>query len=150
MTTFSTSREIPATIDQVFAAFRDAERLARWWGPDGFTNTFELCEFESGGRWSFTMHGPNGKNYRNESMFGEVESPHRVVIDHLSQPRYRLTIELNASDGGTRVSWTQVFESAEMASRIADIVIPANEQNLDRLLAEVQSGQVASSPVDGV
>lgn len=137
MTTFSTSREIPATVDQVFAAFNDAERLARWWGPDGFTNTFDVCEFKDGGRWSFTMHGPNGKNYKNESVFAEVDAPRKVVVQHESQPKYRLTITLEPSSSGTLVSWSQAFESAEMASKIEAIVVPANEQNLDRLTAEV-------------
>ncbi|WP_155898004.1 SRPBCC family protein [Allocoleopsis franciscana] len=41
MTTFKTSREIPATMEQVFAAISDSERLARWWEPAGFTNTFK-------------------------------------------------------------------------------------------------------------
>lgn len=50
MTTFNTSREIPATAEQVFAAISDPERLARWWGPAGFTNTFKVCEFKKGGR----------------------------------------------------------------------------------------------------
>ena len=34
MTTFSTSREVPAPVEKVFAAFREPERLARWWGPE--------------------------------------------------------------------------------------------------------------------
>ena len=68
MTIFNTSREIPATVDQVFAAIRQPERLSRWWGPAGFTNTFEVCEFKKGGRWSFVMHGPDGRNYPNESV----------------------------------------------------------------------------------
>ena len=36
MTTFRTSRDIPAPPDQVFAAFSDPQRLARWWSPAGF------------------------------------------------------------------------------------------------------------------
>jgi uncharacterized protein YndB with AHSA1/START domain len=51
MTTFDTAREIPATVEQVFAAISDPERLAQWWGPAGFTNTFKVCEFKNGGRW---------------------------------------------------------------------------------------------------
>ena len=42
VTTFSTSREIPATVEHVFAAFSHAECLSRWWGPAGFTNTFSV------------------------------------------------------------------------------------------------------------
>jgi uncharacterized protein YndB with AHSA1/START domain len=137
MTTFSTSREIPATVEQVFAAFSHPERLSRWWGPAGFTNTFSVCEFKNGGRWSYIMHGPDGRNYPNESEFAEIESPTKIVIHHVSEPKYHLTILLASSAVGTAVSWSQAFESSKIASRIERVVILANEQNLDRLSAEV-------------
>jgi len=134
---FSTSREIPATVEQVFAAFSHPERLSRWWGPAGFTNTFSVCEFKNGGRWSFIMHGPDGRNYPNESLFADIESPRKVVVQHVSEPKYRLTIVLASSAVGTVVSWSQAFESSDVARRIEHIVVPANEQNLDRLSIEV-------------
>lgn len=137
MTTFSTSREIAATAEKVFAAFSDPERLARWWGPAGFTNTFNICEFKNGGRWSYVMHSPHGGNPANESVFEQIEPLKKIVINHISEPKYRLTVELASSEAGTVVSWSQEFESSEVASRIEKIVVPANEQNLDRLSAEV-------------
>ena len=136
-TTFKTSRDIPAIVEQVFAAISNPERLARWWGPAGFTNTFRVCEFKTGGRWSLVMHGPDRKNYPNESVFAEIESPRKVVVQHVSEPKFRLTIDLASSAAGTLVSWAQAFESPEMAARVEPIVVPANEQNLDRLTAEV-------------
>lgn len=141
MTTFQTSREIHATVSQVFAAISDPERLARWWGPAAFTNTFEVCEFETGGRWFFTMHGPDGQNYLNENVFEEIDAPYKVVIQHVSEPRFRLTIGLTPSATGTWVSWSQAFENAEVASQVEHIVVPANEQNLDRLSSEILSNQ---------
>ena len=137
MTQFETSREIAAPINEVFAAFTDPERLARWWGPAGFTNTFHTFKFETGGRWVYTMHSPHGGNPENESVFELVESPRKVVIRHISQPLYRLTVELTPSGSGTTVSWLQEFDDAEVAKRIAKIVVPANEQNLDKLTSEV-------------
>lgn len=138
MTAFNTSREIPAPPEQVFAAFSDPERMARWWGPAGFTNTFHVREFKAGGRWSYVMHGPEGRgNYKNESVFEEIVPPEKIVIRHVSEPKYRLTVLLTPSGSGTTVSWSQEFESAEMAGRIKHVVVPANEQNLDRLSAEV-------------
>src|SRR6185503_7392548 len=103
MKTFSTSREIPATVEEVFAAFSDPERLARWWGPAGFTNTFKVCEFKTGGRWSYVMHGPKNANFQNESVFAEVEPSKKVVLQHVSEPKYNLTITLTPSAGGTTV-----------------------------------------------
>ncbi len=137
MTTFSTSREIPTTVEQVFAAFSHPERLSRWWGPAGFTNTFSVCEFKNGGRWSFIMHGPDGRNYPNENVFAEIELPRKIVVQHVSEPKYRLTITLAPSEAGTVVSWSGVFENSEIARRMEHIIVPANEQNLDRLPVEV-------------
>jgi uncharacterized protein YndB with AHSA1/START domain len=137
VTTFNTSREIPATAEQVFAAISQPERLARWWGPAGFTNTFHVCEFKNGGRWSFIMHGPDGRKYPNENVFAEIDPPGKVVVQHASEPKYRLSIELVSSAVGTVVSWSQAFESSEVASRLEHIVVPANDQNLERLSAEI-------------
>ena len=137
LTTFNTSREIPATVERVFAAFSDPERLSRWWGPAGFTNTFNVCELKNGGRWSFIMHGPDGRSYPNESVFAEIEPPGKFVVQHVSEPKFRLTVILTSSSAGTIVSWSQEFESSEIASRVEHVVVPANEQNLDRLSAEV-------------
>lgn len=143
---FSTSREIPATIEQVFAAFSCPECLSRWWGPAGFTNTFDICEFKKGGRWSFVMHGPDGRNYPNESLFAEIESPRKIVVQHVSKPKYRLTIALAPSKAGTVVSWSQVFENSKVGKALERIVVPANEQNLDRLTAEVLCKPGSDSP----
>lgn len=139
MITFNTSREIPAPRELVFSAISNPNRLCNWWGPAGFTNTFRVCEFKSGGRWSFVMHGPDGTNYENENVFLEVAPFEKVVVQHVGEPKYRLTITLVSTAAGTNVTWSQQFESSEVARRMEHIVVPANEQNLDRLLAEVLS-----------
>ncbi|MEX2116468.1 MAG: SRPBCC domain-containing protein [Bacteroidota bacterium] len=136
--TFRSSREIATNPASVFAAFEDSARLAVWWGPAGFTNTFRTCEFKPGGKWSFVMHGPDGKDYPNESVFRDVKPSEKIVIQHVSKPRYLLTVTLDPTDsGGTLVRWEQEFESPDVARGIQHIVAPANEQNLDRLSAEV-------------
>lgn len=141
MSKFSKTREVPAPVEKVFAAFEDVGRLAAWWGPAGFTNTFETFEFKPGGKWSFTMHGPDGKNYPNEIVVTEIERPTRIVIHHVSAPRYRLTVTLERTDdGGTFVGWEQEFENPDTGRRMEKIVASANEQVLNRLTAEVVVG----------
>jgi len=140
MSIFTTSREFPAAPDAVFAALLDPQRLARWWGPAGFRNTFDTCEVKPGGAWRFTMHGPDGANYPNVATFVVVEPPHRLVIQHENAPRFWLTITLSPVGAGTRIAWEQAFEDAAVAVAVRHIVEPANEQNLDRWMAEVETG----------
>ena len=51
-----------------------------------------------------------------------------------------MTITLTADGARTRVGWRQVFDTAAEKQRIEHYVTPANEQNLDRLVAEVLRG----------
>jgi hypothetical protein len=117
--------------------------LSRWWGPEGFTNSFSEFELREGGYWRFTMHGPDGADYPNESRFIEVVPNNRVVIEHLLGHHFILTISFIADGGSTIVNWRQVFDSIEHYQGISNFVSQANEQNLDRLesvLSESKAG----------
>lgn len=140
MTAFNTRREFAASPQDVFTAIADGKRLARWWGPEGFRNEFEVFEFQPGGRWIFTMVGPDGARYLNESVFSAIEADKRVVIDHVCAPHFQLSITLTPSAAGTLLTWEQVFADAAVAQAVAHIVVPANEQNLDRLGVELGRG----------
>jgi uncharacterized protein YndB with AHSA1/START domain len=140
MSIFRTTRELPATPESVFAAIADPARLARWWGPDGFTNTFHTFEFRQGGKWLFTMHGPDGTDYPNESEFLEIVPNAMVRIKHVNLPHFELSVSLTASATGTLVTWVGVFENREFAETMRQFLETTNEQNLNRLTYEVSSG----------
>ena len=133
MKTFTTSREIPASKETIFTAFKNPEKLAKWWGPAGFTNTFSQFEFWKGGKWVFVMHGPDGKNYPNESVFMEIIPDDKIVIRRIVQPIFTLTVRISETENGSVVHWEQEFDNEEVAKNVAHIVIPSNEQNLNRL-----------------
>ena len=128
-----TQRVLPFPPRRVFEAFEKPDQLARWWGPEGFTNTFEHFEFAPGGRWVFVMHGPNGANYANESVFREIVPHSKVVIEHVVPPWFRLTVTLTARGDRTHLTWDQEFESPQVAAKFRPLVAIPNEQNLDRL-----------------
>ncbi|MBL8471043.1 MAG: SRPBCC domain-containing protein [Rhodocyclaceae bacterium] len=135
---------IAAPAAQVFAAMSDAARIARWWGPDGFTNTQHQFDFRPGGTWRLTMHGPDGKDYANESRFLRIVPDQLFEIEHLSGHHFILTIELRPAALGTGVNWRQTFDTAAHYERIAQFVAGANEQNLRRLAAEVLRSSAAA------
>ena len=142
---FLSRRVVPIPPEAIFQAFARPELLARWWGPSGFANTFEVFEFRPGGRWKFVMHGPDGANFPNESTFVEL-APSKVVIQHASKPHYLLTVTIAAHDSGAEITWHQQFEDVGVASRIRHIVEPANEQNLDRLVSVLAGEPVLPEP----
>jgi uncharacterized protein YndB with AHSA1/START domain len=124
--------------ERVFAAFLEPARLARWWGPRGFTNTIHAFDPRPGGIWRSTLHGPDGSDYANEIVFLEVLSPERLVLEHPSdEHRYVLTITLDAQGDGTRLTWRMRHATAAECARVRPFVVEGNEQNLDRLEAEL-------------
>lgn len=131
--TLHTSRNLQFTPKQIYAAFASAELLALWWGPEGFSSTFEIFEFIEGGRWKFMMHGPDGSNYPNISFFEELVPDSKIVIHHDCPPNFKLTVQLTPVSEGTHLNWDQVFDDAETAQAVKQRVGSANEQNIDRL-----------------
>lgn len=135
---FVHSRLIDATPEEAFDAFARADRLARWWGPRGFSSTFEVFDLRPGGTWRFTMHGPDGTDYANTNVFRIVEAPSRIEVEHVSEDHhFVLDITFTRQGGRTLVGWAQTFDSVEHKRHVAPWVEPANEQNLDRLEREV-------------
>ena len=140
MSVFRHSRDISASPEAVYSAIQDPARLARWWGPDGFTNTFHTFEFRPGGSWLFTMHGPDGTDYPNQSEFLELV-PHALVrIRHVNEPHFELSIALEPSATGTLLTWVGVFENPAFSESMRSFLEGANEQNLNRLALEVGRG----------
>ena len=121
----------------MWAAFADPARLARWWGPAGFRNSFDEFDLRVGGAWRFTMHGPDGKDYPNHNTFRAVAPGRELSFQHESAPRFVMTMLLRPEAGGTRLIWRQRFETAGLKEALAAIVVPSNEQNFDRLAAEL-------------
>jgi uncharacterized protein YndB with AHSA1/START domain len=137
-----THRVIPFPPERVYAAFADPKTLATWWGPNGFTNEFEIFEFRENGRWVFTMVGPNGARYANASLFLELKPAEKVVIRHDCPPFFTLTVTLEPQASGTLLRWEGIFDDPKVLEAIKHIVVPANEQNLDRL-TQALTGTVA-------
>lgn len=144
--TLSTQRVLPFAPAQIYAAFEAPEVLASWWGPNGFTNRFEVFEFKPGGRWVFTMIGPDGRSYANTSRFVALHPGRLITIHHDCAPLFTLTVQFVPQAQGTLLTWDQTFDDAETAQAVRAFVGDANEQNLDRLTqALLGAGPVAST-----
>ena len=56
------TRLIAAPRELLFKVFTEADHLARWFGPKGFTVTTHRADIREGGSLYYTMHGPDGTN----------------------------------------------------------------------------------------
>lgn len=129
------TRTLPASREKIWRALSDPTLLARWWGPNGFTNTFETFDLRPGGDWRFVMHGPDGAHYANHSTFTAVVPGERFAFEHHSAPHFHATIVFAAVGDRTTLTWRMTFDTAAVCAALKAIIVPANEQNFDRMAA---------------
>lgn len=120
---------------ELFAAFADPEILTEWFGPAGFSSSFEKFDFTEGGHWVFTLHSPDGTDYDNEVEFKSIKADQEIVYEHLTNPPFTMTMTFEEQIGGTQLTWEMSFASQKMRDGLAPICVPANEENFDRLSA---------------
>ena len=134
------SRVVNAPIEIVFQAWTDPHHLARWWGPAGFTNTFKEFDLRPGGKWSFTMHGPEKGNYPNECVFIKIEKPNLIAWYRLSKPIFQVVASFEEVDAAkTKLTFKMLFETAAECNKLKKFVPEKNEENFDKLEAELRS-----------
>lgn len=132
------SRVFPAARSDLFAAFADPVRLARWWGPRGSVNTFHEFDLRAGGRWRSDMRAADGTVYPMDKRFVEVDPPRRVVLLHAQAGHdFTHTMEYDEVPAGTRLTWRVRFASAKELAAVEGAFLAANEENFDRLAAEM-------------
>lgn|SRR5688572_12906237 len=137
-------RVLDAPRERVFDAWTQAEHLARWFGPKGFTLTTLEIDVRVGGRWRFVFHGPDGTDYDNRMVFLEVKRPERLVFEHGHDRdddpgRFRTTITFDEqSNGKTVLTLRQLHPTkAQRDQKIAFGAVELGLQTLDKLAAHL-------------
>ena len=128
------TKMLHAPIDLVWEAWTHPGQVAQWWGPTGFTSTIHTMDVVAGGEWRLTMHGPDGKNYPNRSVFLEIVSHQKIVFQHYN-PNYIATIVFEPHKAATLLDWTGTFETVELFDTVVK-VFKADEglyQNVEKL-----------------
>jgi len=154
------TRLFDAPREMVWGAWTDPKQVGLWWGPKGFTTTIEVMDVRPGGRWKQVMHGPDGTDYPNESVFLDVV-PYERLVYTLSGGRkdgplvqMEKTAIFEEEDGGTRVTMYLVFASAEARDQnVRDYgSIEGGKQTLERLadyLSASLSGRLSTTAQGG-
>ncbi len=135
------TRVLDAPRELVWEAWIDPKQVEKWWGPKGFTTTVHEMEAKPGGVFRQTMHGPDGVDYPNESVFVEVVKPERIAFSHRGGEKGVPEIQLKMiwtfedQEGKTKVTIRQVYPTTEARDHAANTygAIEGGKQTLERL-----------------
>ncbi len=137
------SRVFDAPRELVWQAMTDPRHVVHWWGPLGFTTTIEEMDVRPGGVWNHVMHGPDGVDYPNRSVFKEIVEAQRIVYSHGGakkggpEAEFEATWTFEAMNGGSKTKLTvrMVFPSAAARDLVVKEygAIEGGKQTLQRL-----------------
>ena len=132
------SRILNTSLNTAYQAFANPVHLIKWWGPEGFTNTFHEFDLRPEGKWTLTMHGPEKGNYENSSIFKIVEPLKLISWTRISQPLFEMEVRFEEiSISKTRILFRMIFNTVEECEKIKRFAGPKNEENFDRLEREL-------------
>jgi uncharacterized protein YndB with AHSA1/START domain len=142
----SLSRLLQAPVALVWEVFSSPDHLGQWWGPDGFSNTIKQMDLRAGGEFELVMHGPDGKDYYNLSVFEEIVPLKKIVYRHVSEPVHLTTITFTAQGDQTLLTWHMLFGSEEKLSLVirtyrADAGLIQNVERLRSYLNRMATGE---------
>jgi uncharacterized protein YndB with AHSA1/START domain len=69
-----------------FAAFSEANELAEWWGPEGFTIPGLEFDPRVGANYQIEMQPPEGDPFSLTGEFRDVDPPHRLAFTFIWDP----------------------------------------------------------------
>jgi uncharacterized protein YndB with AHSA1/START domain len=100
----------------------------------GLPNTIHKMDVQEGGEWTLTMHGPDGTNYPNRSIFKEIIPFEKIVYEHFN-PHFINTVLFESIGEETQIHWTLLFDTVEMRETIirAHKADEGQKQNVEKL-----------------
>ncbi|ADY51360.1 Activator of Hsp90 ATPase 1 family protein [Pseudopedobacter saltans DSM 12145] len=116
------SKTLNFPLPLVWEAWTNPEYLVNWWGPKGFTSTIQQMDLKEGGEWKLVLHGPDGTDYTNRSIFKEVIPLKKIVFEHFN-PHFITTVVFESLNDKTVMDWRMLFDSEEMRN----IVVTAHK-----------------------
>lgn len=129
-----------APVKMVWEAWVDPEKVGKWWGPRGFTLTSKQKDVRPGGTWTYTMHGPDGVDWPNRTVFHEVVKYSKLVYDHGANdnqpPMFRVTVQFTELAGKTKMEMWMALATAEKARETAKFIKQAGGNSTWDRLAE--------------
>jgi uncharacterized protein YndB with AHSA1/START domain len=106
-------RVLPVPPEAAFAAFSEADELAQWWGPRGFTIPSVNFRPRVGATYRIGMKPLEGESFYLFGEFRVVEPPRRLAYTFVWEPPHPedtetlVDLSFRGVDGATEVALTQ-------------------------------------------
>lgn len=120
------TRVFNAPRKMVFEAWTDPKQVVKWWGPEGFTTTSQQMDVRPGGTWTFTMHGPDGTDYKNRIVFTEIVEPEKLAYKHTGEEdtehiKFQVVITFEeVSTNKTKMTMRSLFDTVEELREVVE------------------------------
>ena len=73
------NREFTAPRQLVWDVWTQPKHIEKWFGPKGFDTRVEKFDFKVGGRATYVMVGPDGKEYPGTGVYKEIVPIEKIV-----------------------------------------------------------------------
>lgn len=125
-------RTYPVSVETLYRAFSDHETLAKWFGPEGFTNTIHEFNLVPGGAYRLTMHGPDGTDYPSQWLVLDVVPNEKIEMKHEDKVYgFSSVYSFIPEADGAKLHWVMTLPTDFPQG--LDFIKEMNKQNLDRL-----------------
>lgn len=145
------TRVYDAPVKLVWEAWTDLKHVEKWWGPRGFTLTTKSKDLRPGGKWIYTMHGPDGTDYPNIATYHEVVKYEKLVYDHGGNEErdklFSVTVTFKEEKGKTTMTMTMTLPTAEEAAATKKFIKLANGNSTWDRLGEYLENESAGKDV---
>ena len=151
--TMTVIADFAATRQRLWEAYTDPRQIEKFWGPVEWPATFHRHDVFPGGRSHYTMHGPNGEASSGFWEFLAVTPGESFEVrdgfasedgeENTDMPSMRMTFQFEETDGGSRLTTTTHFGSAEQLEQLLEMGMEEGMTSamsqIDDVLADLES-----------
>ena len=121
--TIHVTREFDAPVKLVWQAWTQAELLDQWWAPKPYRTETKSLDFREGGRWLYSMVGPQNDRHWCRADYQDIEEPKLITWedafcdenghDNGGKPNSFWTTKFSENNGITTVDVVLTHDSLE-------------------------------------
>jgi uncharacterized protein YndB with AHSA1/START domain len=115
------TREFAAPRQLVWDVWTKPEHVEKWFGPKGFSTRVDQFDFKVGGRTTYVMIGPDGKEYPSTGVYQEIVPIEKIVTTDEFGEEFETSEGVNKDDLPQGMLQTYLFEDLNNRTKLTII-----------------------------